>query len=94
MEGVDVKAPLIRHEFYKLFISIRYAIDWEQNVSGNRSRGLKKNLARFPRSLLKYKVYQQLQGARALEHCLTDSLYKHSSPLHGGSSVAKRTTYC
>ena len=30
-------------------------------VHENRSRGLKNNLARFPRSILKYKVYQLLQ---------------------------------
>ena len=59
--GAKFKAPLIRQELYEWWSSIRYAIDWKQLVADNRSGGLKKNLARFPRSILVYKVNQLLQ---------------------------------
>ena len=59
--GRRYKALLLRRELYEWFTSIRYAIDWKQSFNESRSHGLKNNLARFPRSLLKYKVYQLLQ---------------------------------
>ena len=59
--GAKHKAPLIRQALYEWFTSIRYAIDWKSLVAENRSRGLKKNLARFPRAVLVYKVKQLLQ---------------------------------
>ena len=59
--GRHCKAPLVRQELYQWWASLRYAIDWKHIVAENRSRGLKKNLARFPRSILVYKVYQLLQ---------------------------------
>ena len=52
---------MIRQELYEWFMSIRYAIDWQKLKSDLRSRGLKRNLARFPRSILVFKVYQLLQ---------------------------------
>ena len=59
--GRRFKPPWIRQELNEWWSSSRYAIDWKQVVHENRSRGLKKNQARFPRSIVKYKVYQQLQ---------------------------------
>ena len=52
--------PLVRQELYHWWCSIRYAIDWRQLIAENRSRGgtRKKNLARFPRSILLVKVWQ------------------------------------
>ena len=52
--------PLVRQELYHWWCSIRYAIDWTQLIAENRSRGgtRKKNLARFPRSILLFKVWQ------------------------------------
>ena len=52
--------PLVRQELYHWWCSIRYAIDWQQLIAENRSRGGtgKKNLARFPRSILLVKVWQ------------------------------------
>jgi hypothetical protein len=58
--GRPVRAPLIRQALYEWWSSIRYAIDWKQLMSENRSRG-KKHLARFPRSTMKLKVNQFLQ---------------------------------
>ena len=54
-------APLVRQELYAWWSSIRYAIDWRQLVVENRSRGLRKNLARFPRSILVHQVNRLLQ---------------------------------
>ena len=59
--GRRFKAAWIRQELYEWWSSIRYAIDWKQMVNENRSRCLKKSLSRFPRSTLKYKVYQLIQ---------------------------------
>jgi hypothetical protein len=54
------KAHCVREALYEWFTGIRYAIDWQQMIAENRSRG-KKHLARFPRSVLKLKVQQLLQ---------------------------------
>ena len=51
----------VRQELYEWFASIRHAIDWKLLITTNRGRGLKKNLARFPRSVLKVKVQQLLR---------------------------------
>ena len=59
--GRHFTAPLVRQELYHWWTSIRYAIDWKQLVIDNRSRGLTKNLARFPRSIMLLKLYQMLQ---------------------------------
>ena len=59
--GHPYRCPLIRQEFYEWFTSIRYAIDWKKMRAELRSRGMKKHLARFPRSILVYKVYELLQ---------------------------------
>ena len=52
---------MVREALYEWFTSMRYAIDWKKLRAELRSRGLKKNLARFPRSILVYKVYELLQ---------------------------------
>ena len=57
--GAKYKAPMIRRALYEWWSSIRYAIDWKQLVENRRSRG-KKHLCRFPRSILRIKVYQLL----------------------------------
>ena len=51
----------VRQELYEWFASVRHAIDWKALIASNRGRGLKKNLARFPRSILKVKVQQLLK---------------------------------
>ena len=51
----------VRQELYEWFASIRHAIDWKALITTNRGRGLTKNLARFPRSVLKVKVQQLLR---------------------------------
>ena len=50
----------VRQELYHWWCSMRYAIDWRQLIAENRSCGgtRKKNLARFPRSVLLVKVWQ------------------------------------
>ena len=52
--------PLVRQQLYQWWCSIRYAIDWQQLIAENRGRKgtRKKNLARFPRSILLVKVWQ------------------------------------
>jgi hypothetical protein len=57
--GRKFAAPLLRQALYEWFVGIRYAIDWNQMIAENRSRG-KKHLARFPRSVMKLKVQQLL----------------------------------
>ena len=59
-QGKHHKVPLVRQALYEWWTSMRYAIDWKQLVANRRSRG-KKNLARFPRSILRVKVYQLLE---------------------------------
>ena len=59
----------VRQELYEWFASIRHAIDWQALITNNRGRGLKKNLARFPVSILKVKVAQLLR-----EHCYASLL--------------------
>ena len=58
--GTKYKAPLVRQALYEWWSGIRYAIDWDQLIADRRSRG-KKHLARFPRSVLRLKVYQFLE---------------------------------
>ena len=53
--------PVVRQLFYQWWTSIRLAIDWKTLLAENRSCGLKKNLARFPRPIPVFKVYQLLQ---------------------------------
>ena len=55
------KAVIVRQELYEWYASIRFAIDWKRVIEENRSRGLKKNLARFPRSIMRVKVQQLLR---------------------------------
>ena len=52
---------MVRNALYEWWSSIRYAIDWTQLIADNRSRGLKKNLARFPRDLMLVKTNQLLR---------------------------------
>ena len=59
--GRQCANPLCRQELYEWFASIRYAIDWKKVIAENRSRGLQKKQARFPRSILKVKVLQLLR---------------------------------
>ena len=59
--GRNHKCPLVRQALYEWWASIRYAIDWKQLIQENRSRGRTKNLARFPRAVLRHKVNQLLQ---------------------------------
>ena len=59
--GRQCANPLCRQELYEWFASIRYAIDWKKVIAENRSQGLQKNLARFPRSIMKVKVLQLLR---------------------------------
>ena len=54
--GRHHKVPLLRQALYEWWSSMRYAIEWKQLAANRRSRG-KKNLARFPRSLLRVKVH-------------------------------------
>ena len=79
--GRRFAAPMVRQALYEWWSSIRYAIDWKQLVADNRSRGLKKNLARFPRSTLVLKVHQLLQ-----EHA-------HACLLNGHRVVSFRPDY-
>ena len=58
--GRPPKAPLIRQALYEWWSAIRYAIDWTELAAQRRSRG-KKNLARFPRSVLATKVHQLIE---------------------------------
>ena len=58
--GRHHKVPLLRQALYEWWTSMRYAIDWKQLVANRRCRG-KKNLARFPRSVLRVKVHQLLE---------------------------------
>ena len=51
----------VRQELYEWWTGIRYAIDWKALKAINRGRGLKKNLARFPRSIVRIKVQQLLR---------------------------------
>ena len=53
--GRHYACPLIRQALYEWFVSIRYAIDWHRLVAINKSKK-KKNLCRFPRSILRVKV--------------------------------------
>ena len=55
---------MIRRALYEWWSSIRYAIDWKQLVGNRRSRG-KKHLARFPRPILRIKIYQFLSDHAA-----------------------------
>jgi hypothetical protein len=50
----------VRTALFEWFTSIRYAIDCDQLIANNRSRG-KIHLARFPASMLKLKAQQFLQ---------------------------------
>ena len=59
-QGRHHKLPLVRQALYEWWTSMRYAIDWKQLVANRRSRG-KKNLARFPRAILRLNVYQLLE---------------------------------
>ena len=54
--GRQCQAIQVRQELYEWWTSIRYAVDWKEVIKENKSRGLKKNLARFPRSLVKIKL--------------------------------------
>ena len=58
--GRPHKSPLVRQALYEWWSGIRYAIDWTQLATDRRSRG-KKNLARFPRSVLLIKVHQLIE---------------------------------
>ena len=58
--GAHFKAQCVREALYEWFSGIRYAIDWQQVIAENRSRG-KKHLARFPRALLRLKLQQLIQ---------------------------------
>ena len=55
--GAKFKAPLVRTALYEWWSGLRHAIDWKKLIENRRSRG-KKNLARFPRSVLRVKVNQ------------------------------------
>ena len=59
--GRQCKAAHCRQELYEWFSSIRYAVDWKAVIANNRSQGLKKNLARFPRAILRVKLMQLLR---------------------------------
>ena len=59
--GRQCKAAHCREALYECFSSIRYAVDWKAVIADNRSRGLKKNLARFPRAFLRVKLTQLLR---------------------------------
>lgn len=59
--GPKFAAPLIRQALFEWWSSIRHAIDWKQLIAENRSRGRKKALARFPRSVLLLKLNQLLE---------------------------------
>ena len=59
-QGRHHKLPLVRQVLYEWWTSMRYAIDWKQLVANRRSQG-KKNLARFPRSILHVKVHELLE---------------------------------
>ena len=61
-------AAWVRDELYDWFIGMRYSIDWKKLIAIRRSRGERKALGRFPRSMLVCKV-QELQHAYA-EQCL------------------------
>jgi hypothetical protein len=50
---------LIRDALYEWWVGVRYAIDWKKLIADRRSRGMK-SLARFPRSILRAKVYELL----------------------------------
>ena len=58
--GRQCAAPLVRQALYEWWTSIRFAIDWKQLIAENRKRG-KKHLARFPRTVIRLKVYELLQ---------------------------------
>jgi hypothetical protein len=59
-QGAPFKAHPIRQALYEWWTGVRHAIDWTQLMAENRSQG-KKNLARFPRSLLRLKLQQFVQ---------------------------------
>ena len=59
LAGVGI-SPCVREGLYEWWSGIRYGIDWKQLIAENRIRG-KKNLARFPRSIIQLKVQQLLQ---------------------------------
>ena len=59
--GRHHKAYCVRAAFYEWFSGIRYAIDWQQMIPENRGRGVQR-VARFPRSVLRLKVQQLVQG--------------------------------
>ena len=61
-QGRLPKAHCVREALYEWFTGIRYAIDWQQMIAENRSRG-KRHLARFPRSVLRLKLQQLLQDS-------------------------------
>ena len=59
--GRPFQAPLVRQALYEWWSSIRYSIDWKALVASRRSRGRKKNLARFPRKVLRMKAIELLE---------------------------------
>jgi hypothetical protein len=57
-----VKAPIVRRKMYEWWLSVRWSVDWQKQQSelnGRlKSRGLRKAMGRFPRSMLQQKCLQ------------------------------------
>ena len=64
-QGVTRRMPWVRQELYEWFVGMRYQIDWKALAEKHRSRGGRKCIGRFPRSLLRHKLDQLIR-----DYCL------------------------
>ena len=63
------KMSWVRQELFEWFVGMRYQIDWKKVAERDRSRGDRKCIGRFPRSLLQTKLHQLIQ-----EYCCSSLL--------------------